>query len=175
MAIPLKYFTELPDAAVDLAATFNHARYMGWINLGGNRRPLHGVDSIGIRMRKPIHNPMIEIRSIMLAREDSGDAYMGEVPAVDEFGQSNPVDSAIFSGCEITPYYDSMLAKLIVYAENREEAIHKMRSALGEVVIEGIDTNIDYEYEIINDSKFISGNFDVDFIEKFNRDRRAVS
>jgi len=92
LAIPLKYFTELPDAAVDLAATFNHARYMGWINLGGNRRPLHGVDSIGIRMRKPIHNPMIEIRSIMLAREDSGDAYMGEVPAVDEFGQSNPVE-----------------------------------------------------------------------------------
>lgn len=53
---------------------------------------MHGVDSIGIRMRKPIHNPMIEIRSIMLAREDSGDAYMGEVPAVDEFGQSNPVE-----------------------------------------------------------------------------------
>lgn len=90
-------------------------------------------------------------------------------------GNGVRVDSAIFSGCEITPYYDSMLAKLIVYAENREEAIHKMRSALGEVVIEGIDTNIDYEYEIINDSKFISGNFDVDFIEKFNRDRRAVS
>ncbi|MCI9617789.1 MAG: acetyl-CoA carboxylase biotin carboxylase subunit [Eubacterium sp.] len=90
-------------------------------------------------------------------------------------GNGVRVDSAIFSGCEVTPYYDSMLAKLIVYAENREEAIHKMRSALGEVVIEGIDTNIDYEYEIINDSEFISGNFDVDFIEKFNRDRRAVS
>ena len=58
-------------------------------------------------------------------------------------GNGVRVDSAIFSGCEITPYYDSMLAKLIVYAENREEAIHKMRSALGEVVIEGIDTNID--------------------------------
>ncbi|MCI8955541.1 MAG: acetyl-CoA carboxylase biotin carboxylase subunit [Eubacterium sp.] len=89
-------------------------------------------------------------------------------------GNGVRVDSAIFSGCEVTPYYDSMLAKLIVYGENREEAICKMRSALGEVVIEGIETNIDYEYEIINNSKFISGNFDVDFIEEFNKDRRAV-
>lgn len=89
-------------------------------------------------------------------------------------GNGIRVDSAIFSGCEVTPYYDSMLAKLIVYGENREEAICKMRSALGEVVIEGIETNIDYEYEIINDSRFISGNFDVDFIEEFNKDRRAV-
>lgn len=62
---------------------------MGWINLGGNRGPLQGVDSIGIRMRKPINNPTVEIRSIALATEDPGDLYMGEVPAVDEFGQSN--------------------------------------------------------------------------------------
>lgn len=90
-------------------------------------------------------------------------------------GNGIRVDSAIFSGYEVTPYYDSMLAKLIVYADNRQEAIDKMRSALGEVVIEGIDTNIDYEYEIINNSDFISGNFDVDFIEKFNEDRRAFN
>lgn len=64
LAIPLKYFTELPDAAVDLAATFNHARYMGWINLGGVRGPLTGVDSIGIRMRKAIGNPTFEIRNV---------------------------------------------------------------------------------------------------------------
>ena len=78
------------------------------------------------------------------------------------------VDSAIYAGYEVTPYYDSMLAKLIVHAENRDEAIKKMRSALGEVIIEGIDTNIDYQYEIINDNVFISGDFDVDFIEQFN-------
>ena len=75
----------------------------------------------------------------------------------------------------MTPYYDSMLAKLIVYADNRQEAIAKMRSALGEVVIEGIDTNIDYEYDLINDENFQKGNFDVDFIEQFNKNRRAVS
>ena len=90
-------------------------------------------------------------------------------------GNGVRVDSAIFSGYEVTPYYDSMLAKLIVYADNRNEAISKMRSALGEVVIEGIDTNVDYEYEIINNSDYISGNFDVDFIDKFNRSRRALS
>ncbi|MBQ8502156.1 MAG: hypothetical protein IJ494_07695 [Bacteroides sp.] len=92
LAIPLKYFTELPDPAVDLAATNNHARYTGWVNLGGRRGPLHGVDSIGLRMRKPIGNPTIEIRSISLAVEDPGDVYMGDIPAVDEFGQSNLVD-----------------------------------------------------------------------------------
>ena len=90
-------------------------------------------------------------------------------------GNGVRVDSAIFTGYEVTPYYDSMLAKLIVYGDNRQEAINKMRSALGEVVIEGIDTNIDYEYEIINNEKFISGDFDVDFIEQFNKQRRAVN
>lgn len=90
-------------------------------------------------------------------------------------GNGVRVDSAIFSGYEVTPYYDSMLAKLIVHADSRKEAIDKMRSALGEVVIEGIDTNIDYEYEIINNSEFISGNFDVDFIDRFNKDRSACN
>lgn len=92
LAIPLKYFTKLPDAAIDLAATFNHPRYTGWINLGGKRFPLHGVDSVGVRMRKPIHNPELEICSITLSVEDPGDVYMGDKPAVDEFGQSNLVD-----------------------------------------------------------------------------------
>ena len=56
LAIPLKYFTELPDPAHDLAATFNHARYTGWINLGGKRGPMHGADSIGVRIRRAIGN-----------------------------------------------------------------------------------------------------------------------
>ena len=89
LAIPLKYFTELPDPALDLAATYNHARYTGWINLGGKRGPLHQVDSIGIRMRKPIHNPSIELRSVSLSINDPGDLYMDSIPAIDEFGQSN--------------------------------------------------------------------------------------
>lgn len=89
LAIPLKFYRQLPDANIDLAATFNQPRYTGWINLGGKRGPLHGVDSIGIRMRAPIGNPEIEIRSISLSVEDPGDVYLGTEPVIDEFGQWN--------------------------------------------------------------------------------------
>ena len=80
-------------------------------------------------------------------------------------GKGVRIDSAIYSGYTVTPYYDSMLAKLIVYAGTREEAIRKMRSALGEVIIEGIDTNVDYEYEILNHPDFVTGNIDIEFLE----------
>ncbi|HEX2967461.1 MAG TPA: hypothetical protein VHO46_00035 [Bacteroidales bacterium] len=89
LAIPLKFYRQLPDANIDLAATFNQPRYTGWINLGGKRGPLHGVDSIGIRMRAPIGNPEFEIRSIALSVEDPGDEYLETTPSVDEFGQWN--------------------------------------------------------------------------------------
>ncbi|HWS01521.1 MAG TPA: hypothetical protein VN249_12950, partial [Prolixibacteraceae bacterium] len=89
LAIPLRFFRALPDAAHDLAATYNQARYTGWINLGGKRGPLKGIDSIGIRMNVPIGNPVIELRAIALAVEDPGDQYLGDKPVVDEFGQWN--------------------------------------------------------------------------------------
>lgn len=81
-------------------------------------------------------------------------------------GKGIRIDSAIYSGYTIPPYYDSMIAKLSVWAKNRNEAIQKMRSALGEVIIEGIDTNIDYQYEILNHPDYISGDVDIEFIEK---------
>ena len=87
LAIPLRFYKELPDANIDLAATYNQPRYTGWVNLGGKRGPLHGVDSIGIRMRAPIGNPEIEIRSIALAVDDPGDEYLETTPSVDQFGQ----------------------------------------------------------------------------------------
>lgn len=89
LAIPLRFYRALPDANVDLAATYNQPRYTGWINLGGRRGPLHGVDSIGIRMRAPIGNPEFEIRSIALAVDDPGDQYLETTPSVDLFGQWN--------------------------------------------------------------------------------------
>ena len=58
-----------------------------------------------------------------------------------------------------------MLLKLIVYAKDRDEAIAKMRSALGEMVIEGVDTNIDFDYEIINHEAYKNGDTDTHFIE----------
>lgn len=90
VAIPLKYFTDLPDPAHDMAATFNHPRYTAWMNLeGGKRGPLHGVDSIGVRLRRAIGRPTIEIRAVELSVEDPGDEYLGDKPAFDAFGQSN--------------------------------------------------------------------------------------
>lgn len=82
-------------------------------------------------------------------------------------GKGIRIDSAIYSGCVIPPYYDSMAAKLIVWAENRREAIAKMRSALGEVIIQGVDTNVDYLYEILHHPVFVKGKADVDFIERW--------
>lgn len=61
LTIPLRFFRELPVAKHDIAATSNQPRITGWINLGGKRGPLTGVDSIGIRMRAPIDNPTIEL------------------------------------------------------------------------------------------------------------------
>lgn len=81
-------------------------------------------------------------------------------------GEGIRVDTAIFNGCDVPPYYDSMLAKLIVHGKSREEAVAKMLSALGEVVIEGVDTNIDYQYDIFNHPDYQAGNIDIEFIEK---------
>lgn len=79
------------------------------------------------------------------------------------------VDSAVYSGYVIPPYYDSMIAKLIVHGKDREEAIKKMRRALGEFIIDGVRTNIDFQFELINCEEFINGNYDTRFIEnRFN-------
>lgn len=79
-------------------------------------------------------------------------------------GQGIRVDTDIYPGYTVSPYYDSMLAKLIVHGKDRQEAIAKMISALGEVWIEGIDTNVDYQFEILHHSDYQSGNFDIEFL-----------
>ncbi|BDR90783.1 hypothetical protein N072000002_25840 [Clostridium tetani] len=74
------------------------------------------------------------------------------------------VDSNIYDGYTIPPTYDSMIAKLIVHGRDRQEAINKMKRALGEFLIDGIKTNIDYHMGILNNEKFISGDYDTGFI-----------
>ena len=69
-------------------------------------------------------------------------------------GNGVRVDTALYQGCEVPPFYDSMLAKLIVHAPTRDEAIRKMRSTLGELVIEGITTNVDFLYELVGSVEF---------------------
>ncbi len=81
-------------------------------------------------------------------------------------GMGIRVDSALYSGYRIPAYYDSMVAKLIVHDATRELAIKKLKSALGEFIVEGIDTNIDFQYEITCHDDFIKGNIDTGFIEK---------
>lgn len=76
------------------------------------------------------------------------------------------IDSAVYQGYVITPYYDSMIAKLIVYANDRETAIKKMRWALAEFLVEGVDTNIDFQLSILRDPDFNSGQFDNGFLER---------
>ncbi len=81
-------------------------------------------------------------------------------------GQGVRIDTAIYSGYTIPPHYDSMIAKLIVHADTREEAVAKMHSALGEVIIEGVETNIDYLYELMENRDYRAGEFDIEFIER---------
>ena len=81
-------------------------------------------------------------------------------------GKGIRIDSAIYSGYTVPAFYDSMLAKLIVHADTREEAIAKMRSVLGEVIIDGIETNLNYQYEILGHPDYCSGEIDIEFIEK---------
>lgn len=82
-------------------------------------------------------------------------------------GNGVRIDSAIYTGYTIPPNYDSMIAKIIVYGKDRQTAIDKMRSALGEVNIDGIITNLDYQYDIITHPVFQSGNITTSFIETY--------
>lgn len=79
-------------------------------------------------------------------------------------GRCVRVDTAIYSGYTVPAHYDSMLLKLIVRDKDRSSAIAKMRSALGELVIEGIDTNIDFQFEILGSRDYVEGNVSTDFI-----------
>lgn len=81
-------------------------------------------------------------------------------------GNGVRIDTAIYPGYKIPPTYDSMIAKIIVHGKDRNESIAKMKSALGEFVIDGISTNIDFLYKILEDEDFISNNYDTSFIAK---------
>lgn len=81
-------------------------------------------------------------------------------------GNGVRIDTAVYPGYIIPPYYDSMIMKVMVYDKDRESALKKMRSTLGEVIIEGVTTNLDFQYEILKNKEFESGEVHTDFIEK---------
>ena len=75
------------------------------------------------------------------------------------------MDSAAYPGYTIPPYYDSMIAKVITYGKTREEAIARMKRALSEFVIEGIHTTIPFHLKLLNNEKFVNGEFNTKFLE----------
>ena len=80
-------------------------------------------------------------------------------------GNGIRVDTAIYDGYTVPQNYDSMLAKIIVHGKNREESIEKMKSAIAELVIDGIDTNRDFLYQILENEDFVNNNYDTSFIK----------
>ena len=77
------------------------------------------------------------------------------------------MDTHIYQSYKIPPYYDSLLAKLIVHGRDRTEAIARLKRSLEEFIVLGVPTTIDFHKEIVNDPRFISGDLDIQFLEKF--------
>lgn len=84
------------------------------------------------------------------------------------------IDSAIYQGYEVLPFYDSMLAKVISYGKDREEAIRIMNRALEEFVVEGVKTNIGFNLKLINDPVFIENKYDTSYLERSLDDTRPL-
>lgn len=76
------------------------------------------------------------------------------------------IDSAVYQGYEITPYYDSMIAKLIAYAPTREQAVRKMRWALAEFIVDGVDTNIDFQLALLKNPDIEAGSYDIGYLTR---------
>lgn len=123
-----------------------------------------GQDDVEIRghaieVRMNSENPLMEFMP------SSGVATYVHMPS----GFNVRCDSYLYSGVKISPYYDSMLGKLIVKGRDREDAIGKMKSAIKETRIKGISSNLDYQYAILTTDAFIDGDYDTGFIEE-NKD-----
>ena len=105
--------------------------------------------------------------------EDSEKGFMpcpGEISGyIAPGGFGVRVDSHVYTGYVIPPYYDSLLAKVMCWGKNREDAIATMKRALGEYVITNVKTTIPYHQKLLNDETFLKGDFDTSFLEDFNQ------
>lgn len=116
-------------------------------------------------------------------RVNAEDPYNGYLPSTGVIssiqlptGPGVRVDTGVFSGSEITPYYDSMISKLICYGETRAEAVMRMRRALEEYRIMGVKTNIPFHQHMMASHRFLSGQFDTKFVEdRFTMDDREAT
>lgn len=82
------------------------------------------------------------------------------------------IDGAVYQGCTITPFYDSMVSKLIAHGSDRSDAIKKMKWALSEFIVEGVDTNIDFQLELIRHPDFRNGNYDIGFLGRYMDEKK---
>lgn len=105
----------------------------------------------------PMQGSAIECR---INAKNCGTLKMLHVPG----GPSVRFDTCLIEGTTVSPYYDSLLGKLIVYGKTREEMLRKIRAALCELVIDGIPTNIEEQLQIVEDERFMSGNYDLTFM-----------
>jgi acetyl-CoA carboxylase biotin carboxylase subunit len=103
--------------------------------------------------------------------EDPGAGFRPSPGVITDFhlpgGFGVRVDTHVYNGYEISPYYDSLIAKLVVFAQTREGAIAKMSSSLDEFVIQGVKTTIPFHRQVMRNEKFQSGRFDTSFLETF--------
>jgi len=100
----------------------------------------------------------------------------GEITSINiPGGRGVRVDTTAYAGYVIPPFYDSMIAKLIVKAKTRLHAIEKMKFALEDFIIEGIPTTIEFHKNILNHPDFVSGNFDTGFIQKMSESKKGQS
>jgi acetyl/propionyl-CoA carboxylase alpha subunit len=106
-------------------------------------------------------------------RINAEDPYNNFMPSVGKIstyiapsGPGVRLDSGIYEGYEVTPFYDPMLAKLICWGDTRAEAIIRMRRALDEYKIMGLKTNIPFHQHLMNMQRFLAGRYDTEFIEK---------
>lgn len=90
-------------------------------------------------------------------------------------GRGIRIDSAVYTGYEIPPFYDSMILKLIAFAPTRLECIKKMRAALEELIIDGVKTNIEFHYLVLHNKRFIEGDYDTGFFEEFLKELEEQS
>jgi acetyl-CoA carboxylase biotin carboxylase subunit len=139
-----------------------------------------GVDLVKEQIRIARGRPMSRTSSIMQpnghaieCRINAEDPYTNFIPSTGKIttlitptGPGVRVDHGVYSGYEITPYYDSMIAKLICWGEDRAEAMLRMRRALEEYTIMGLKHNIPFHINLLNSFSFIAGQFDTNFVEE---------
>ncbi|MEM6485626.1 MAG: acetyl-CoA carboxylase biotin carboxylase subunit, partial [Pseudomonadota bacterium] len=105
-----------------------------------------------------------------ITAEDPRDDFFPSPGCIEKFvapsGNNIRVDTHCFSGYVVTPFYDSMIAKLITTGSDRAEAIENMKSALGNFTVEGIETNIPFLQFLIEQKDFIAGDIDIKWIER---------